>query len=73
MQVNLLGANQTEVRQNDKVLFFSYKTLVAANVNGKFYKTNKFYSNTTSKHINKWLENRDVEIVSQEQLEQIAS
>lgn len=66
MELNTLGSNQTEVIFNDNtVVFFSYKTPVAAWVNGKFYRTSKKWSVTTSRHINKWLD--DAEAVEKDQ------
>lgn len=52
------GNNQTEVEINDDLtVFFSYKTPVAAHVTGKGYlKTDKFWSKTTSRHVNQWID-----------------
>lgn len=42
--------------ETDKVIvMFSYSVPVAANIGGKFYRTAKHWSQTTSKHINQWL------------------
>jgi hypothetical protein len=67
-----IGPNQTEVSVGDKTLFFSYETLVALNMNGKFYRTNERYSVTTSKHINRWLSGAKADEVSQAELEKLA-
>jgi hypothetical protein len=55
MKLNTIQSNMTEITYNngDKVLF-SYQTPVASWENGQFYKTEKFWSKTTSRHINKW-------------------
>jgi hypothetical protein len=60
MTLRPLGANQTEVTINDElVILFSYRTPVACSVvlDGKWqhYKTEKQWSVTTSRHINKWM------------------
>lgn len=56
MKLNTIAANQNEVTLgNGKTVFFSYNTAVAAIVDGKAYRTEKRWSVTTSKHINKWL------------------
>ena len=47
--------NTTTLKLSDSLFFFSYKTLVAVLTNeGELLTTNKFFSNTTSKHINKF-------------------
>jgi len=56
MELNPIGPNQTELRfDNGTVILFSYKTPVAANVDGVFYRTTTKHSVTTSRHINQWL------------------
>jgi hypothetical protein len=57
MKLQPLGANQTTITTNTGMtILFSYETPVACIVNGKAFKTDKQWSRTTSKHINKWLE-----------------
>lgn len=52
-----LGNNKVEIRKsNGDVVFYSYNTPVAACVGGKFYRTSKKWSVTTSKHISQWLD-----------------
>lgn len=51
----------------------SYTTPVAACVNGKFYKTNKKYSVTTTQHVNKFLNGVQAEAVDPEVIEAILS
>jgi len=61
MKLNTLGNNKTELTVNGNTVFFSYNTAVACNFEGKFYRTNKFWSVTTSKHINQWLDGINAE------------
>tara|TARA_B100000214_G_scaffold330783_1_gene271408 strand:+ start:229 stop:459 length:231 start_codon:yes stop_codon:yes gene_type:complete len=65
MKLTPIAANQNEVSiNNGTTIFFSYRTPVAAYLPEKGYvKTNKFWSVTTSRHINKWL--KDVNNVSE--------
>lgn len=71
MHIKPIGSNQTEISFNDGTrVLVSYSTPVAAFIPGKGYvKTSKRYSNTTTKHINKWLPTKDVPTVSEEHLE----
>lgn len=56
MKLTPLKSNMTEVEIGDKTILFSYKTPVAYHQAGVGYaKTNKYWSVTTSKHINQWL------------------
>lgn len=61
MKLTPIGPNQTEVElttaSGDTVtLFFSYETLVALHIEGSgTFKTAKYWSKTTSRHINQWL------------------
>ena len=74
MKLTPIAANQTSVSFNDGTeVFFSYKTPVAAYLPDKGYvRTSKFYSVTTSRHINKWLPTKDVPEVSDTFLAQLA-
>lgn len=57
MKLNCIGSNQNEVTLgNGTVVFFSYNTAVAARVGGNVFRTDKYWSRTTSKHINQWLD-----------------
>ena len=55
MKLNPIASNMTEVLRNDgtKVLF-SYKTPVACITDNEFFFTSHKWSNTTTRHINKW-------------------
>jgi len=69
MQLTPIASNQTELSfTNGAQVFFSYKTPVAAYCPLKGYvRTEKFWSVTTSRHINKWLKGVDnVSEVSQD-------
>ena len=54
MIIKSVGKNQLEIhnKQKDITILQSYNTVVAAKISGKWYKTEQFYSRTTSKHIN---------------------
>tara|TARA_E500000331_G_scaffold341015_1_gene372938 strand:+ start:2041 stop:2274 length:234 start_codon:yes stop_codon:yes gene_type:complete len=59
MKLTPIAANQTEVSYNDGTqVFFSYRTPVAAYLPERGYvRTATYWSKTTSRHINKWLQN----------------
>jgi hypothetical protein len=70
MKLKTIGSNMTEVEVNGHTVFYSYSTPVAANLSdGVFVRSAKRYSNTTSKHINKWLDGRKAEVVPQEEID----
>lgn len=54
--IKQVGSNMTELTNGKFVILFSYNTPVAAiNTDTKqVYRTNHFFSKTTSTHINKW-------------------
>ena len=55
MKLKQLGSNQTELVLNDGTqVLFSYETPVACWIEGQFFRTDKKWSQTTSKHINNW-------------------
>jgi hypothetical protein len=55
MQLKPIQSNMTELTLNDGTqVLFSYQTPVACWIDGQFYKTDKKWSNTTTRHINKW-------------------
>jgi hypothetical protein len=56
MKIKNKDANTIELHfKNGNVFFFSYETPVAAYINRKYYKTSKHHSQTTSRHINRFL------------------
>ena len=66
MKLNPLASNMTEVEIGDVTVLFSYKTPVAAQTeDGFFVRTDKFWSATTSRHINKWLAGARAEVKPQ--------
>ena len=69
MELTPIAANQNELSfTNGAQVFFSYKTPVAAYCPLRGYiRTEKFWSSTTTRHINKWLKGiTEVSEVSQE-------
>ena len=71
MQLTPIASNMTEVETSEARILFSYRTPVAAYVFGEgFVRTEKWWSVTTSRHINKWLpENGTVKEVTQTYLD----
>ena len=71
MKLKQLGANQTLlIFENGDELLFSYETPVAGRNERGFFRTKQKFSNTTSKHINSYLEGAlDVLHVNQEAIE----
>ena len=65
MQLTPIAANQTEISFNNGAqVFFSYKRPVAAYCPLRGYiRTAKYWSDTTSRHIKKWL--KDVNNVTE--------
>ena len=56
MQLTPIASNMTEVETSEARILFSYRTPVAAYVFGRGYvRTEKWYSVTTTRHINKWI------------------
>ena len=75
MKIKQLDSNQVEVVIPGKArVLFSYNTPVAAFIEGRgWVKTNRFYSVTTSKHINKYLQGLEYETVEQSELDELVS
>lgn len=72
MQVRQIGSNQIEIEKKNGTFLVSYSTVVAALLPGFGYvRTGNFWSNTTSKHINKWLGNVEAKKIPQEDLEKL--
>jgi len=74
LNIRAVGTNMTELSLGDKdatVIFFSYSTPVAYTKvrTGESFKTSKKFSQTTTKHINKFLAGYPAEEVSQEHIE----
>ena len=60
MQLRPLGSNMNEIVVEGKYILFSYKTPVAGWDESGAFRTEDFFSVTTSKHINKYLGGKDV-------------
>ena len=61
MLLTPIASNMTEIETDDARILFSYRTPVAAFVFGEgFVRTDKYWSVTTSRHINKWIGGKDV-------------
>ena len=72
MQLTPIASNMTEVETSEARILFSYRTPVAAYVYGVGYvKTDKWWSVTTSRHINKWIDKCTVREVSQTYLDNL--
>lgn len=65
MKLVPIGSNMTILSSGNNTILYSYSTPVAACLNGKYYRTSKHWSMTTSRHINKWLNGRIAEYMSQ--------
>ena len=60
MLLTPIASNMTEIETDDARILFSYRTPVAAFVFGEgFVRTDKYWSVTTSRHINKWIGTTD--------------
>jgi len=56
MKIKPYASNMTVLVLNDGTeVLFSYQTPVACYTGSTYYKTERFYSATTSRHVNKWL------------------
>tara|TARA_S200002703_G_scaffold121150_1_gene106998 strand:+ start:178 stop:411 length:234 start_codon:yes stop_codon:yes gene_type:complete len=66
MKIKSVGSNMTELQLKDAHVLFSYETPVAACIFGEgFVRTSQWYSQTTTRHINKWLDGVDAPEVPQ--------
>ena len=55
MKLQHLSGNKNQITLADGTqVLFSYATPVACWKDGAFYKTDKFWSKTTSRHVNEW-------------------
>jgi len=73
MKLRKIANNQTVIETNAKRILISYETPVAVQYisNGKFVRTSKPWSATTSKHINSWLNGADFELEPQEYFDKL--
>ena len=56
MKVRNVGSNMTELLINGYTVLFSYEMPVAALTPQGWTRTAQWYSQTTTRHINKWLD-----------------
>ena len=67
MQIRPIASNMTELVTDGCTVLFSYETPVAAYTPTQGYvRTAKWYSQTTTRHINKWLDGVDADEMPQE-------
>ena len=75
MQLTPIASNMTQVETKDARILFSYRTPVAAYVygemGGQFVRTKKWWSVTTSRHINKWIDGVPAKEVAQTYLDNL--
>lgn len=77
MKLEKLGNNKTAVMTGNKKVYFSYNTPVVVRVGQQVYKTEQYFSPTTSRHINIFLEMEPHRTgameLTQEQIEELAA
>mgnify|MGYP003125052962 CR=1 FL=1 len=72
MKVKTLNKNNTLITEdNERELLFSYDTCVAGRDRHGFFKTSTYFSRTTSKHINAYLDGRKARNISQSTLNKL--
>ena len=73
MKLTPIAANRTQLNLNDGTeVFFSYKTPVAARLSTyRYIRTATKWSQTTTRHINQWLEGVTAEVVDQSILDNL--
>ena len=74
MKLTSIAANRTVLSYpNGSEVFFSYSTPVAGySPSNGYFKTDQWYSSTTTRHINKYLDNNKATEVSQETINQLS-
>ena len=76
MKLKPYGSNMTTLELNGgTVILFSYSTPVAGYhmENHEFFKTNEWYSSTTTRHINKYLDGANAAIIEQSEIDSMVS
>ena len=72
MQIKPIASNMTELEVNNTTILFSYSTPVAGYSDEGAFRTDKYYSVTTSKHINKYLGGKHIgKVVPQSYIDQL--
>jgi len=66
MKLRPIASNMTEVEIKGATILFSYETPVACRSLNNYYRTEQKWSQTTSRHINKWLNGKTAELKPQE-------
>ena len=66
MKIRNVGSNMTELLVNGYTVLFSYETPVAAWTPHGYARTSHKWSQTTTRHINKWLDGVTAEEMPQE-------
>ena len=67
MKLNKIASNITELTLGNNTIYFSYNTPVCGFDDEGAFRTDEHYSQTTSKHINKYLGGKDIgRVVSQD-------
>jgi len=67
-----IASNMTEIKTNNNdYVLFSYSTPVAGYDKQGAFKTDVWYSRTTTKHINKYLDGRNARVVEQEYIDSL--
>jgi len=74
MKLKKLGSNMTLIKMTDCEILYSYETPVAAlrYSDHEYLRTDLFWSVTTSRHINQWLQGVEAQTVSQDELYKMA-
>ena len=83
MKLKPLGSNMTLIRMNNGTeVLFSYSTPVAGYYRGEatnamldheYFRTDEWYSSTTTRHINKYLDGVKAVTIGQEEINSIVS
>lgn len=73
MKLKPIGSNMTELETEKATILFSYSTPVAACMKdgSGFVRTDRRWSVTTSRHINKWLRGAQAKEVPQAELDDL--
>jgi len=66
MKLKPIASNMTELEVPGATVLFSYSTPVACRSLGNYYRTEHKWSQTTTRHINKWLDGVVAETKPQE-------
>lgn len=74
MRLHKISVNETEIHHADRDVFYSYNTAVVVRLDGHgWLRTDKRWSVTTSRHINRYVPNTaTVERVPQDTIDRLA-